>query len=112
MSSITIAKQMVDLRRQQLLEAQEDLTRAYAESFVTCTHCKQKTKVRSITVIQTHWYVQPYSCNGGDYWNAGERQYNCPKCGQRNRDFNNEQFAEVCRERLDAFAGRVDEYDK
>lgn len=51
-----------------------------------CGWCGKRHAVRKLTLIQTHWYVEPYSCTGGDYWNQGEKQYECPSCGQRMRD--------------------------
>lgn len=111
MSSITTAKQMIDLRMQQLREAQYQLREAIGNSFLVCRSCKKKSKVSTITLIQSHWYVTPYSCNGGDYWNTGEKQYNCPKCGHRNRDYNHPEFKEASRCE-DAFAHKVDSYDK
>lgn len=47
--------------------------------------CKRLSKISNIIYIQTHWYTEPYSCAGGDYWNEGEGQFNCPKCGVLNR---------------------------
>jgi hypothetical protein len=31
-------------------------------------------------------YEPPYSCTGGDYWYESEKQYECPSCGERQRD--------------------------
>jgi hypothetical protein len=47
--------------------------------------CKRLSKISKIGYIQTHWYTAPYSCAAGDYWNAGEGRFNCPKCGVLNR---------------------------
>lgn len=40
--------------------------------------------VSDLVYIQTRWYIEPYSCTGGDYWNMGEGQFVCPKCGAKN----------------------------
>lgn len=109
MSSITTAKQMIDLRMAQLREAQYQLRAAIGNSFLTCLSCKKKSKVSTITLIQTHWYVAPQGCTGGDYWNAGEKQYNCPKCGHRNRDYNHPEFKEASKHE-DAFKCVEKEY--
>jgi hypothetical protein len=47
--------------------------------------CGRVTKVSKIDYIQTFWYTEPYGCVGGDYWNEGEGQFVCPKCGALNR---------------------------
>lgn len=50
--------------------------------------CGSAFKVKDIVLIQTHWYEPPYSCSGGDAWYRGERQFECPSCGLRNRLYN------------------------
>lgn len=50
--------------------------------------CKKRTRIASLTYIQTHWYTPPSGCTGGDYWNDGEGQFVCPKCGELNRLYN------------------------
>jgi hypothetical protein len=52
---------------------------------ITCACCGKKTKLKNLTLLQTHWYEGPYGCTGGDRWHQGEKQYECPKCGQVNR---------------------------
>ncbi len=47
--------------------------------------CGRTSKLSSVVLIQTHWYTAPFSCSGGDYWNAGERNLVCPKCSVRHR---------------------------
>jgi Zn ribbon nucleic-acid-binding protein len=37
-------------------------------------------EIRELEYLQTHWYVSPHGCTGGDYWNKGEGQYECPTC--------------------------------
>jgi hypothetical protein len=59
--------------------------------YVTCVSnvhgkgCGARLSTARLQYIRTHWYVQPYSCTGGDYWNVGEGNFYCPKCGHRNR---------------------------
>jgi hypothetical protein len=55
--------------------------------------CKRWLDVKTLVYIQTHWYTEPFSCNGGDYWNQGEGQFMCPKCGAKNRLFERPQVA-------------------
>jgi len=47
--------------------------------------CGTFHKISDLTYIQTHYYVKPYSCTGGDYWSESEGQFTCPKCGYLNR---------------------------
>lgn len=65
---------------------------AKAETIVQCTTqvatgkgCKAWHAIKDLTYIQTHWYTEPHSCTGDDYWNEGEGQWICPTCGHRNR---------------------------
>ncbi|MBU1567757.1 MAG: hypothetical protein KJ630_19295 [Proteobacteria bacterium] len=41
--------------------------------------------IDELEFIQTYWYESPYGCTGGDNWLPGEGQFECPKCGHRNR---------------------------
>jgi len=63
-----------------------------AQATVTCLGstfddrgCGAKLHVSDLVYIQTHWYVPPSGCTDGDYWNTGEGQFVCPKCGCTNR---------------------------
>ena len=49
--------------------------------------CMTGFRIRELTYIQTHWYEEPYGCTGGDCWHESEGQWICPKCGHRNRLF-------------------------
>jgi hypothetical protein len=46
--------------------------------------CGKKHRICNLVYIRTHWYVQPYGCTGGDYWNEGEGNFICPACQHRN----------------------------
>lgn len=52
---------------------------------IQCASCDHEHKIGELTAIQTHWYVKPEGCSGGDYWNEGELQYICPETKTRNR---------------------------
>lgn len=54
---------------------------------IRCTSCGKLHIVGKLTYIQTHHYVKPFGCTGGDYWTESEGQYICPSCGHRNRSF-------------------------
>jgi hypothetical protein len=47
--------------------------------------CGKVAKVEDSRFIQTHWYVEPFGCGGGDYYQAGEGVAVCPNCGRENR---------------------------
>lgn len=71
-------------------EAADDA--AKAATLVKCTSqvatgkgCGALHPIGELTYIQTHWYVSPHGCTGGDYWNEGEGAFVCPSCGHRNR---------------------------
>lgn len=59
------------------------------KTLVTCSVCKGSFEICSLVYIQTHWYVTPHGCTGGDYYNAGEGNWDCPQCGVSNRLYNN-----------------------
>lgn len=73
-------------RHHDLKETIDEMRRkAIGRKKLKCGSCGKATEIGKLTYIQTRWYVQPYSCNGGDYWKDGEGQYDCPKCGKRMR---------------------------
>ncbi len=67
----------------------------------TCTSafrdigCGKKFQIHTLVYIQTHNYVSPYGCTGGDYWKQGEGQFECPECGARNRLYNRPEIMEL-----------------
>lgn len=67
----------------QVVEAQ--LANADARKKFLCQACKKMHAIKDCVVIQTHYYVRPHGCTGGDYWCAGELQVVCPKTKIRNR---------------------------
>ncbi len=53
-----------------------------------CPHCKKRTQIKKLTVVDSHHYVRPYSCTGGDYWSFSNEYYViCPKCDSANRTY-------------------------
>lgn len=76
--------------------------------------CGKKTSIKNLVYIRTHWYVSPYGCTGGDYWNEGEGQFVCPKCNHRNRL--TDAWGEKGREKLSKlqwqFKSITDSYDR
>jgi len=65
---------------------------------LTVVECKCGLQfwIRDLTYIQTHWYTPPRGCTEGDYWNAGEGQWQC-KCGHLNRLYNKPEIEKLKR---------------
>jgi len=66
--------------RQKVLAKQLRIIRG---SFIKCAKCGENSKLFSWTFIQDMFYVEPYSCTGGDYWLNSETRcchIVCPKC--------------------------------
>ncbi len=63
----------------------DELDDARKRKLIKCESCQRATKVSTLTYLQTHFYVQPHGCTGGDYWREGEGQFVCPKCNATNR---------------------------
>ena len=52
--------------------------------------CGQKHKIKDLTLLRDYWYVEPYSCSAGDYYNEGEKAFIClDDSTVRNRIFDN-----------------------
>ena len=54
---------------------------------IKCGACKKGSKIRNLEFINAHYYVPPYGCTGGDYWNTDDSNsgFICVKCNIRNR---------------------------
>lgn len=53
-----------------------------------CPECKKRTKISKLGILVKQFYVEPYSCSGGDYWIEGDNPdycINCPKCDKEIR---------------------------
>lgn len=70
--------------------------------------CGGWNRVEDTVYIQTHWYVEPYSCTGGGYWRTGEGQAICNHCGKRIRLYAAPEIAEL----KPHFLKVEDEYDQ
>lgn len=77
-------EQQLDNLEQQRKKLNQALQRKRANKTFECV-CGSKHKIKDCTAIQTHWYVPPHGCTGGDYWNEGELQIVCPDTGVHNR---------------------------
>lgn len=92
----------------EVVDLNAQLDEAMRRKRIACSACGARAVVSSLTYTQTHWYVRPYSCTGGDYWKEGEGQFDCPKCGHRNRLYNRPEVVALKR----FFAAVEKTYDK
>ncbi|MEW6121280.1 MAG: hypothetical protein AB1698_01605 [Pseudomonadota bacterium] len=73
-------------KRDEALEAQRKGTLLKCTTqFATGRGCGKLSEVRGLTYTQSHRYISPYGCTGGDYWVPKEGSWLCPECGHRNR---------------------------
>ena len=102
----TKAQKAVADAREALASAEVALAEERSRRTILCS-CGKRHKIKDLELLQTHWYVEPHGCTGGDYWNEGEVQFICPMGGTRNRvmfDDNHLHWSERGRTAL-AFAG-------
>ena len=79
------AAKRVEACENALAKARQALDGVRQKSEIRCCSCSECYPITTQTYIQTHWYTSPRGCTGGDYWNLGEAQWKCPKCGFVNR---------------------------
>lgn len=70
--------------------------------------CGAKFTIGRLTYIQTFYYVEPYSCSGGDYWLEDEGMFDCPKCNHRNRLYDRKHIQEL----RSYFKNEVESHDR
>ena len=80
MSRANYYRKQIEELEGQISEAIQSLEEAKGDEYFSCKRCKQRTKVSNTTVIKKHYYVQPYSCSGGDYWSFDYYIVVCSKC--------------------------------
>jgi predicted RNA-binding Zn-ribbon protein involved in translation (DUF1610 family) len=96
----SIEKQLaeLDVAKSSLQKQKDDLLR---KTLITCETsmygkgCGARLRISNLTYIQTHSYEPPYSCIGGDYWSEADGEFDCPKCGRRNRMIDREQIRKL-----------------
>lgn len=81
---MTLDDQIKDVRRklESLVKRKKS---SMATKTITCGHCKEKSKIKDIDLIDVQAYESPHGCTGGDYWYHSEYNYICPHCNVRNR---------------------------
>lgn len=61
-------------------ERQERIKELKGKLKYKCPSCKKMSMLKHTAAIQHHYYVEPYSCTGGDYWVTNGVSWVCPKC--------------------------------
>jgi len=60
-----------------------------SQTIVRCPNkdCLRGYEIRELEYFQEQYYVEPFSCTGGDYWVDSETDahWNCPVCGTTTR---------------------------
>lgn len=79
------AKAAVETALAALNKRKAALAEAEAKATIVCCRCASHYAIATQVYVQTHWYVSPHGCTGGDYWNEGEGNWKCPDCGFVNR---------------------------
>lgn len=96
---VTEALKSLEKKKQSLLKSLRNIEQKIeveqSKILIDCTSCHAQHAISDLVYIQTHWYVQPYSCTGGDYWNEGEGNFKCPSCGYVNRTYKREEYEKL-----------------
>jgi len=75
----------VEKAKAALSKAEKALEEVKKRAAIKCARCGVSHAIARQEYIQTYWYVRPYGCTEGDYWNDGEAQWECPDCKFLNR---------------------------
>jgi len=71
--------------REILLARQKEIK---GKTYMVCASCKKGTHINQLVLFVAEFYVEPFSCTGGDYWTEGsfpELATMCPHCHTCNR---------------------------
>lgn len=82
---ISDAKAVLDAHLNAVVERNKGTLIRCTSQIATGKGCGELHPISTLEYIQTHWYVSPHGCTGGDYWKESEGQWICPSCGHRNR---------------------------
>lgn len=94
MVAITTLQRQLDKLDNDRVEVLKQKLQAIQRVLVMCVKCRKKSRLGTWSFIQERWYVEPYSCAGGDYWNYSKTEtcdITCPKCGVENYIYNHPQ---------------------
>lgn len=73
----------IDVRKDQIKKLQKEIAELQLEVPLICPNCDYHNIVKHSTLLIYEYYVHPYSCASGDYYN--EEKYarvHCPNCHQ------------------------------
>ncbi|MBI2063960.1 MAG: hypothetical protein HYT65_03145 [Candidatus Yanofskybacteria bacterium] len=94
MATITAIQRKLDKLNADKSEVLKQKLEAIQRILVKCVKCHKKSRLGAWSFVQGRWYVEPYSCTGGDYWNFNKTEtchITCPKCGDENYIYNHPQ---------------------
>ena len=83
MSNLVVVQNKLNRLENERKRAREEQRDIIRRSLIRCTVCRKQSRLFSWTFIQDKYYVEPYSCTGGDYWLNSETRgchLVCPKC--------------------------------
>lgn len=83
-AAVTDLKNQLEKLEEQKTALLKEIDCRRAALQILCS-CGKKHRIKDLDLLVTHWYVQPYGCTDGDYWNEGEFQFVCPKTKVINR---------------------------
>ncbi len=98
MTKITAIQRKLDKLSSDRSEVLKLKLRAIQQILIKCVKCQKKSRLGAWSFIQGRWYVEPYSCTGGDYWNYNRTEtchITCPKCGEENYIYTHPQKDEI-----------------
>ena len=81
---VSLDNQLMEVRQKES-QVLKEIDRRNKKRSIKCGGCENYHEIGSLAAIQTHWYISPRGCVGGDYWNEGELQFVCPETGIVNR---------------------------
>lgn len=81
----TVLERQLEEAKENVKKLQKKLDAQKSNRKISCANCNEKHKIKDIDLIDVQYYVEPYSCAGGGYWNHSEYNFICPSCKIRNR---------------------------
>lgn len=78
---MTTLKRLLNQKQQltdQLAELDQQIKDARGRQLIPCRCCNKKHAISKLHLLVDHYYVEPYSCSGGDYWRTGSKYFVCP----------------------------------
>ena len=88
--------------KKQLAKVSAKVKALKKEQTLSCK-CGKENQLQSLVLKEIEFYVEPFSCSGGDYWTSGPApEYNveCPHCKKVTRYHDYEQGWDTTRKEL------------